>query len=164
MHIPFNEIKDHARVWIYTSPTTLTPEEEASIKEMLLTFTAQWQSHQKDVLASFTILEKRFVVIAADEMFSDISGCGIDKAMHAIQEIGAKINLSLTEKSFLLFEKNGGILQAPLQNIKQLFLSGDLGADDLYFNTLVTNVEGLKNQFKIPVKDSWLKKYLQVSV
>lgn len=162
MYTSFEKLPPDARVWIYTARPSLNELQIKIITEKLIAFCEQWQSHQKDVLASFIILESRFIVIAVDESTNDISGCGIDKSLHTIQELEQLVGISLTEKSFLLFEKNG-ILEIPVGKMKQAVLDGTIKETDSYFNTLATTAAEVQGNFKVLVKDSWLKKYFPVT-
>ena len=159
MFIPFNEISEKSRTWVFASENELNQSQTSEIRQILNVFTNNWQSHNQNVHSSFEIIDKRFIIIAADEDKSDVSGCGIDKFMHVILEIEQKLSISLTNKTLLFFKINGEIQLFKLANLKEAITNLKIEENDLYYNTLVTNVKEVKKNFCIPAKDSWLKKY-----
>lgn len=159
MLVPFDILPDSSRVWVYTAEKPLLPEQKKIVTHKLETFLENWQSHQLDVKASYALMENRFLVIAVDESYNGISGCGIDKSFHLIQEIEVLIGQSLTSKTHVLFEKDGNVLSLPFNKIKESVASGALDSDDYFFNTLVANLDEFRRNFKIKAKEGWVKKY-----
>ncbi|MBC7388865.1 MAG: hypothetical protein H7329_06630 [Opitutaceae bacterium] len=159
MFIPFNEISENSRTWIFASEKELNEVQLNEITLTLKTFTENWQSHNQNVHSTFQIIEKRFIVIAADGDKSDISGCGIDKSMHVMLELEQKLKLSLTNKSLLFFKQKQETISIPLLSMKQAVLSNELSPDTLYYNTLASTIEEVKKSFCIPAQYTWLKKY-----
>ncbi len=164
MYIDFNQLKPESRIWVYTSSYLLSDQTIIKISEKLLIFCNAWQSHQMDMKASFLIAENRFIIIAADESYNDISGCGIDKSIHAIQELEQELSLKLTDKSVVVFEKEGLQLAYPFNKIREAVSLGDLNSEILFYNTLVSTISEYKTDFKIKASEGWVKKYFNILV
>ena len=159
MFIPFDKISEKARTWIFASEKELNAGHKEFIRNKLQQFTSNWQSHNKDVLSSFQIIDNYFIIIAADEDFSDISGCGIDKSMHIIQEIEQSIQVSLTNKALLHFQKDNLIKVVKLSQMKTFVSENEILPTDIYYNILVSNTKEVREHFRIPAISTWLKKY-----
>jgi hypothetical protein len=116
------------------------------------------------VLASFQLVENRFVIIAADEHFNELSGCGIDKSLHVLQILEQQLQLSFTDKSLVIFEKDGELLPLVFTKIKQAIEQRVIDANTLFYNTLVSNKGEFKFQFKLKLSEGWVKKFLPSAI
>jgi hypothetical protein len=159
MYVPFPQLPDTSRVWIYTTNKVLGPSDQQIIAERLEQFVRSWQSHQKDVVASFTIIKNRFVVLATDDANQDVSGCGIDKSVHAIAALENELQISLLDKSTIYFEKDGEIFPVPLPKIKDAIASLRIDTGTFFYNTLVFNKKELNSGFHCPVVEGWTSRY-----
>ena len=81
---PFSHLPDDARIWIYAADRDLNELEENRTIEILQTFCASWTSHGRPVPSGADMLESRFAVIAGHIPGGDISGCGVDASVHAL--------------------------------------------------------------------------------
>jgi len=162
MFIPFNQLPKTARIWVFTSGRLLSSVEVNKISSKLESFIETWQSHQKDMKASFLVVENRFIVIAADEMYNDISGCGIDKSIHALQNLENDLGISLTDKSLVVFDNNGTQLSLSFNKIRDAISNGLINGETFFYNTLVEDLSSLQNNFKVKSSEGWVKKYFSV--
>ena len=55
MYIPYNELPNSARVWVYQADRTFTQEEIEVISARALLFIDQWTRHGEDLKGSFAI-------------------------------------------------------------------------------------------------------------
>ena len=164
MFVPIHTLPDSARVWVYTSEKLLSEQEKSIINLKFEHFLGSWQSHQLDVRSSFEIKESRFLIIAVDESYNGISGCGIDKSFHFVQELESEFGISLTNKTNVVFENQNSQIVLPFIQIKSAISSGIISSENQYFNTLVANLGDLRTNFKINVTDGWVKKYFLVAI
>ncbi len=90
---PLRSLPDAARVWIYATDRSLDKAEKARLIELLEMFCESWRSHGRRVESAATVLEDRFAVIAGDIPGGDISGCGIDASVHALNRAADELGL-----------------------------------------------------------------------
>jgi ribonuclease HIII len=159
MLVPFHTLPDSARVWVYASERVLSEQEQILVGQKAEHFLDTWQSHQADVRSSFEIRENRFLILAVDENFNGISGCGIDKSLHFVQELEVELGILLTNKTNVVFEDKGIQVVLPFIQIKTAISQGIISTKSLYYNTLVATMAELKFNFKINVTEGWVKKY-----
>ncbi|MFN6037489.1 MAG: ABC transporter ATPase [Bacteroidota bacterium] len=148
------------RVWIYASLTPFSDEVESSIHNELDLFLKEWKAHGITLSASSEILFHHLIVIKADEAEAMASGCSIDKQVQLMKELGKNYNLDFFNRLLIAYEKEGGFFIFPSAQTKSLLEKGDILADTLVFDLSVSTEEQFKNNFRIPLKDSWLSKYL----
>ena len=164
MLVSFENLPDTARVWVYTASRILSKEEMKLVSESLSHFMETWQSHGKEVRASFQLFENRFVIIAADEQYNELSGCGIDKSLHVLQLLEQELGISFTDKSIVIFEKDGKPLPLVFSKIKQAIEQDIVNVDTFFYNTLVSNKGEFQTHFKLKVSDGWVKKFLPTTI
>lgn len=160
MYVPFESLPDNARIWVYPAKRQLQKSEQDLISQGLLSFIQSWQSHQTDVKASFVIKNDRFIIIGSDESDHGVSGCGIDKSVHHIQELEKQLSVPLLDKSFVYFELEGQLTSIPFTEIRKQVEAGRIAPSTPFFNTLTTTKGQLESNFKISASEGWVKKYL----
>lgn len=112
------------------------------------------------------ILHHRFIILAVDEQQTQASGCSIDSSVAFVKEVEEKFStpgqpLSLFDRSLVAFKQEDGIYTLPLNEAKKQIAEGIITANVLTFNNLVPTKAQLETDWVIPVKKSWLGKYLQ---
>jgi hypothetical protein len=159
MYTPFEEMPDHARVWVYQADRTLTDAEKVEMEQHLRTFVDQWTVHSKDLKASAKVFPDRFVVLAVDENHNQASGCSIDASVRFVQELEKHYNLSLFVRTEVAYLEGETVKTASVKDMKQQVSEGVIKADTTVFNNLVANVGELNSQWKTPAESTWLSRY-----
>ncbi|MGE0586994.1 MAG: hypothetical protein AB7O48_00355 [Cyclobacteriaceae bacterium] len=160
MYIPFNDIAENSRVWIYQLNREVNSKERDFIESVMQPFCGQWQVHGAPLQTSFELFHNHFLVLAVDENSGGASGCSIDGSVHAVKEIGSKLGLDFFDRTKVAFRTGGQILVYPMNQLKDLFASGTLNQDTITFDNLVTTKSELLARWEVPVSRSWLAKYL----
>ena len=150
----------HARVWVYKSAEPFTTAERAAIIERGQAFTTSWAAHGAALDACVEVLHDRFVVIAVDEEQARASGCSIDKSVHFVQALEQDLGLRLTDRMVVVYEKDGALHSCRVPEVSALLQRGALAADDRVFDDLVANVGDLRDRFRVPLRESWLSRFL----
>jgi hypothetical protein len=145
-----------SKIWIYQSnrPFSLIEKKEAA--GLLQAFTNNWLSHGKKVKGFGIILFNQFIILAADESASSVSGCSTDSSVRLMKEIEQKFNIHLFDRQKLAFLSNGEIKIIPVNEFPKALDQGVLAPDTIYFNNLVDTLEKLKNNWIIRTDQSWL--------
>ncbi|MFD2513917.1 hypothetical protein ACFSRY_08575 [Pontibacter locisalis] len=159
MYIPFDELPQHARLWIYQASRPLTEAEQSEIKPLLERFATEWSSHGKGLKASARLLYSQFLVLANNESETSASGCSIDKSVHFVKELEQRFSISFFDRTQLAFLKEGEVEQVSLSDLKSKVAAGEIKQDTLYFDTLVNTYGELQASWPRPAGASWLAKY-----
>jgi hypothetical protein len=151
----FELMPDHARVWIYHADRFLSPDEEALITKLTTDFIQQWSSHGAAMDASFSIFFQRIVVITANEDDAQASGCGIDKSVHFMKDLGGKLGVDFFQRTAVLFQQNNEWRGAQMHEFwgmrKALIVNDETSVVD----TTIRTFGQLKREFVKPFKLSW---------
>ena len=97
MVVPFNELPEEARIWVYQSNRKLSQQEVASITTLTSEFLSEWTAHGADLRAGFELRYDRFLVIGLDQRKASASGCSIDTSVRFIQSLEREFGIDLLE-------------------------------------------------------------------
>ncbi len=159
MYIPFEQMPNHSRLWIFAAQRSFSQEEASTISAALVTFCNQWESHGGPLTASFHIDRNRFVLLAVDDQHLGPGGCSIDKSVHAIRALEGELGHSLLERDKIAVEKSGQIQMISTREVKSKISSGDLTPDSWIFDTTVPSKEKWLLAWRVLAKDSWLGRH-----
>src|SRR5690606_12889738 len=98
MFIPFNDLPDTSRVWIYQANRSFTESEIEEISLRLEQFISSWIEHCANLNASIEIKYKRFIIITLDQNMNVATGCSIDTSVHFIPQLEKDSNADLLDK------------------------------------------------------------------
>jgi len=159
MYLPFDQLPDHARIWVYVSPRRFTPSEQEWIQSGLKDFCASWATHGKMMPTSFTILEEQLLVLAVDESQLGASGCSIDSSVRVLKEFEQKFQINLVDQGKLtLRDPSGQVRVLPALGIKSRIQGGEIALDqEVMLPTIQTKAE-LSDLWQ-PLSKSWLRAY-----
>ena len=91
-------------VWVYQINRKLNTQEEALILAKLQDFADNWTAHQSPLPANVLIKYHQFIVLTADESSTKASGCAIDSATHAMQDIEKEFKLNLFDRQLFTYK------------------------------------------------------------
>lgn len=148
------------RVWVYLSDKTFSPEVEGGIKTDIEKFLSDWNAHGTSLSASYAILHRHFIIVRADEEKFSASGCSIDKQLRFVKEAEQKYGLSLLNRLIVAYKDGNEIRVVHSAKIPELLSSGQINENTLVFNIGVGNDAEFASKFEIPLKESWLVKFL----
>ncbi|MBO0359465.1 hypothetical protein J0X19_15995 [Hymenobacter sp. BT186] len=159
MYVPFNQLPDSARIWIYQADRPLTEAEIATLQPALQHFATEWTSHGRALQASAEILHHQFLVVGLDEAVADASGCSIDASVRFVRAVEDALGVSLLEKSRLAFLVNGQVELLDRRELKAAVAAGRLASDTPYFDATVARKDHLQNSFPTAASRTWLARY-----
>lgn len=161
MYVPFGQMPDDSRIWIYQSNRSLDTQEVEVASAVLLNFTEQWTAHKNNLKASFTILYQRFIVLAVDEKAAGASGCSIDSSVRVLQQLQKELDVDLFNRTLIYYKAEEDYIDsAEMGDFKALLSSGELTADTVVFNNMIEQINQLDTEWEVPVSKSWHKQLL----
>jgi len=160
MFIPFNTLPGDARVWIYHANRRLSVDEIAIISAALSSFTDRWAVHGTPLPASFEIRFEQFIILAADENSTGVSGCSIDDSVRTIKDLGQKLGIELFDRTLVGFKEGDEIVSIPMAALQQTHRDGLWNSNTLVANSLLGTKGELEADFFVPAGLTWLKRYL----
>jgi len=107
----FEKLPDEADVWIYAAGSTPGPDAADALERSLDELMSTWSSHGRRVLGARTIVDDRVVVVGAWVPDGTISGCGIDKSLHALDRVAAEHAFEWADGLSVVYRRKDGALQ-----------------------------------------------------
>ncbi len=160
MHKPFEEMPGFARLWIYQADRKFTPADRTIVARSLMHLCEEWSAHGTPLHTSFSIEFDQFVVLAVDERAAGASGCSIDGTVRLLKDLQQTTGLDFFDRLKVAFIKDDAVSLFPLSELKTLFENNVLSSGQITFNNTLTTKAEWEHSWKVPVKDSWLSRYL----
>ena len=160
MIVDFKTMPDDSRIWIYQSNRDFNESEIGVIKDKTISFLDNWQAHGKDLECSYSIIDKRFIILAVNESANPIGGCSIDFSLQLIKDISNTIGIDLLNRLVVNYKLDNRIESLSLSDLKNKIKDGDFSPETIIFNTAINSKSELLNNFEIDIKSSWLSKFI----
>lgn len=146
---------DTSKVWIFQSNRTLTNEEVLKVQMDLERFCENWTSHGAQMKSICWTERNRFVMVALDESAAVVSGCGQDKLIHAIQDLGNTLGVDFFDRLQTLFLEENELKEARLHEFWGLRKANVISNETLVFDNTVRNLGEWRSSWVVPFAKSW---------
>jgi hypothetical protein len=156
----FQDFPLNSRVWVYQANRPFPAQASSELQPAFDEFAKTWTAHKQQLKAEVRLLHNNFIVVMVDEDYHQPSGCGIDASVHFIKDIGKKYNIDLFDRMRVCYIEDGAVENIAVNDLLARLQHHELNGDMVVFNTLVSCKDELIHKFTIPLKESWLKKYL----
>ena len=160
MLVPFENLPDSSRVWIYQANRSFTNEELEEIQSRLDQFVTQWTAHGADLQAGYLIKYKRFIILALDQQINAATGCSIDASVHFIQQLENEFNVDLLDKMNVSYKQGEFIAYKSLSDFRKMAKQKAVSPKTIVFNNLVNTKEEYLHEWEIPLEESWHNRFL----
>lgn len=151
------DFSDSAKVWVYQCSRAFIEKEAIQIKEQLLQFYTQWQSHGQPVKGWADLLFGQFIVVMADETEVMVGGCSTDSSVRVIKSLERQYDVNFFDRMMLTFLVKNKAEMLPFNQVQYAIDRGFIDRNTLVFNNVVLNKAELLNNWLVPVSESWLK-------
>ena len=159
MYIPFEDLPEESKVWIYQSNRKFSDEEILDIERDLKTFIESWNAHGTALEASYQIRNNRFLILAVDQEVQSASGCSIDSSVAFIQSLEKKYNVELLDKMNVTFKNGDHIAHKPLMEFKKMAKEKAVSGNTIVFNNLVNTLGEYIEYWEVPANESWHSRF-----
>jgi len=157
--IHWKNLPAHARVWVYQADRPLADDEAEAIQRAGERFVDGWSSHGQDMEAAFQVFHNRFLVVFADEEQAKASGCGIDRSVHFIQDVGQQLDIDFFDRMTLCYEEGESLRTISLTDIPDAIDEGRVDASTPFFDNLVQTKGELSEAWTKPMGEGWTSRY-----
>mgnify|MGYP006936353696 FL=1 len=161
MLVPFSQLQDDARVWIYPSDRPFRSEELPLIKEQLEGFLDQWTAHQNALEASYELPYNRFIVLAVNQARGEASGCSIDASVRFIQSLEEQFEVALMDRMNVTFKQGAYLTHKSLLDFKALCKAGSVSKNTIVFNNLLDTKLDYDQHWEVPAAESWHSRFIK---
>lgn len=159
MLVPFENLPDDSRVWIYQANRSFSAEELEELQSRLDKFVTQWTAHGSDLKAGYLIKYKRFIVLSLDQEITAASGCSIDASVHFIQQLEKDYQVELLDKMNVSYKQGEFIAYKSLSDFRKMAKNRSVSPKTTVFNNLVNNKAEFLSDWEVPAAESWHKRF-----
>src|SRR5688500_9581734 len=135
---PFSALPDDARVWVFASPAPITGAAADRLVSATDDFVRQWTAHGAGVVGAADWRYDRFLMVAADEVATGVSGCSIGSLFHTLKTLERELGVTLLDSSKVWYREEGGeIRTASRAEFRELVRAGQIAEDAIVFDNTV---------------------------
>lgn len=149
-----NELDSTSRVWIYIADRDLSGAEQDEVIKAGTVFINSWDAHGKELQGRLDIWFDRILIIAVDEKWQEATGCSIDRSVHWIKDLGAKMNIDFFNRMIQPAIIDGQLSFAHINDLRDRIDSG--GEVDAVAQPNPATLDAIKNSWFVPLSESWL--------
>jgi hypothetical protein len=159
MYIPFENLPEESKIWIYQSNRKFSDEELDEIENDLKEFIDDWSAHGSSLEASYLLKYNRFIVLAVNQHIQQATGCSIDTSVAFIQNIEQKYQVDLLDKMNVTFKNGEHIAHKSLIDFKRMAKEKAVTSNTIVFNNLVNTIEEFNENWEVPAGESWHSRF-----
>ncbi|MDE2996982.1 MAG: hypothetical protein OXT73_09655 [Bacteroidota bacterium] len=159
-------LPDAADCWIYVADRPLSFEEQQALSDMFSTFETNWSSHGRMVQGASAVVDDRVLIVAAYVDQGDISGCGIDKSLHLLDQAAVKMGFAWASGLHIVFRGQSGALEVVSRSSFKQSASDGLVTPETPVIDLSIRSLGTLRSFGLekPASESWHARLLPKTV
>ena len=162
MKTQFEQLPDHARVWVYQAHRPLSALEVTQLQADLDRRFEHWAAHGQPLTHSVTVRHDRFVVIGVDEARQAASGCSIDASTRILQELGQAYELNFFDRA-VCYIYHDDVQAIEPTRVKVAVQVGLIQPDTPVFDATVQTLGALRAAWPRPAADTWLSRYFKTA-
>jgi predicted HTH domain antitoxin len=159
MYIPFEDLPEDARIWIYQCNRKFSDAEFSEIEIGLRAFLDGWAAHGTSLESSFQLKYNRFIIIAVNQEVQAATGCSIDASVEFIQSLEQKYAVELLDKMNVTFKLGEHIAHKPLLDFKKMVKDKAVTENTIVFNNLINTIQEYNESWEVPAIDSWHSRF-----
>lgn len=161
MFIPFEELPEDAKVWIYIADKQLNDEECNALIEKIEPFLGRWKSEGKEFKSGYRFLENQILVVGGTASGFAISGCAMDALLKTVKKWEESIGVDFTTIPKFCYRNDGKIKTGNMAFFKKAVEEGEVLADTIVLDNTIQNLSDYKEKFEVPASKCWHKRLLK---
>jgi len=160
MFVEFNSLPETARLWVYPSSRKFYANEIPEIEDKIKQFLKVWKEATSSFKASYQIQHNRFIVLAAEDVESEMTTQDIDTSVHFILQLQEDYKVTLLDKMNVCFKQGEYVQYKELKDFKKLLKNKALTGKSIVFDNLVQNKGEYEDYWEVPIEESWYNRFL----
>jgi hypothetical protein len=142
--VPFHELPDESRLWVFPANRRLDAAEEASLRARVEEFLSGWAAHGRLLKAGMEWREGQFLFVAVDDSDVPPSGCSIDALVNKLRELEGENGLTLLDRSPVWYRADGEIRCVTRGEFGVLVEGGRVDEETAVFDPSITRMSQLR--------------------
>jgi hypothetical protein len=155
--VPFENLPDASRVWIFGSDRPLSDEGTTMLLEGVEDHLTDWKAHGEPLTVGSQLRDNRFLIIAVDQTTAGATGCSIDGLFRVLQSLESAVGASLVGGGKVFYRDSHAQVQSTTRDrIPERVESGAITKDTVVFDTSLTDLGAFRKGFEKRAKESWI--------
>lgn len=154
----WDRMPDDARLWTFAAERPLDDAAREALLARMDDFMEGWNAHGHPVVGARTLRDDRFLLVAADERATGVSGCSGDALFRAVAEAGREVGVAMTDDGLGVWFRgaDGEIRRATRGEFRRMAEAGEVGPETVVWD-LTTNTVGdvRAGRWETRVAESW---------
>lgn len=155
--VPFADLPDDARIWIFGAGGPLPPAVAERLLRGVQSFVDRWTAHGSPVVGSFDWRYDTFLVVAADEAATGVSGCSIDSLYHTLKQLEEETGITLLDSSRVWYrDELDAVRSVTREDFRGMVEREEVGDETMVFDNTARTVGALRaGEWERPFHESW---------
>ena len=154
--VPFAQLPDDARVWVFASATELDGPASDRLLDAVDDFLSEWNAHGSPLVCARDWRDDRFLAVGVDQSTAGASGCSIDGLFRTFVRLEPELGTKLLGGARVFYRDTTGQIQvASRAAFSELAKAGSVGDDTPVFDTSLTSAAAWRQEFERPAHRSW---------
>ncbi|MGQ0765820.1 MAG: hypothetical protein ACT4OZ_09155 [Gemmatimonadota bacterium] len=156
MRVPFSNLPDDARIWIFSASRPLDDAVGARLLSQVDAWLDQWKAHGAALTCAREWRDDRFLVIGVDQSEVGASGCSIDALFRILRDCERESGTSLVAGGRVFYrDRSGDISCTDRDGFRTLALSGMADLRTRVFDSTLTIAREYRTAFERAAGESW---------
>ena len=156
MIIPFDEITEDSKLWIFPSSRKFYPQELNDLNKKLVAFLENWNNKNTPLTCAYRLIYDRFIVIAVDTTSLILTIETHNNLTDFIQKLEQEYSILLMDKINVCYKQGDFVQYKDIKDFKQMIKNKGVSPKTTVFNNMITTKEELSDFWEINIMDSWL--------
>ncbi len=157
MNIPFLELANNSRIWIYPSSRKFYDSEISNLNQKVAAFLESWL--KDDIKCAFELKYNRFLVFGAEK--EDITVSEIDQLVAFILQLQSEYEVELLDRMNACFKQGEYVQYKDLKEFQKLIKQKAVSKKTIVFDNLLESKEDFDSFWEIPITESWYNRFLK---
>ena len=159
MYVPFENLPEDSKIWIYQSNRKFSDDEMTEIENDLKVFIENWSAHGTGLEASYLLKYNRFIILAVNQEVQKATGCSIDSSVAFIQKLEQKYQVDLLDKMNVTYKIGEHIAHKTLIDFKKMAKEKAVTSKTIVFNNLINTKGEFEDFWEVPAEERWHSRF-----
>jgi hypothetical protein len=162
---PFASAPDTARTWVFGASQPVLGDDAVRLLSRVDSFLRCWRAHGEPVVGACDWRYDRFLLIAADEHATGVSGCSIDSLFRSLGEVEDEVGATLLDGSLVFYRDPAGAVQSvDRPRFRELVALGEVAGTTIVFDNTVGSVGAIRRgEWERKFAGSWQERAFRKS-
>lgn len=155
--VPFEELPDHGRLWVFPASRDLEQDEVATVLTAVDEFLSTWSAHGAPLRSGRKLEDARFLLVGVDVDAEAPSGCSIDALVNRLRALGTELGFTMIDHASVWYRGDDGeVRSAPRKAFRALAEQGAVQPGVRVFDTSLTKIgQARAGDLERPAAETW---------